>query len=190
MVPTALADATPSFTATTTTTKENLYATIVAFEICAGEDIACILPEQRIRHTTIDADGTVLQPAGGAATVVGGDQPRVQRGRRRAAVLWHFSHCGPGFGDWKIETSGPLTGKGTGSVAPDLKGTWFVDEDNPEQDVKVTYSGNLWLTMKLARGPDDIPVMYQLHLEATQSTVTSGDEVFRTNVNLTGSPSW
>jgi len=101
-------------------------------------------------------------------------------------IVWHFTHCGPGYGDWKIETSGPLTGKGTGSIAPDLKGTWSVAEDNPERDVRVTYSGNLSLTMKPRQGPDDVPVIDQLFVQATESTVTSAGEVFRTPVDLSG----
>lgn len=56
--PTAPADA-PSFRATTVTTKENFDTTIVAFEPCAGEDVAFHLREQRVRHTTFDANGVI-----------------------------------------------------------------------------------------------------------------------------------
>ena len=49
----------PSFRATTVTAKENFDTTIVAFESCAGEDIAFHLREQRVRHTTFDANGVV-----------------------------------------------------------------------------------------------------------------------------------
>ncbi len=91
-----------------------------------------------------------------------------------ADITWHFTHCGRGgVGEWKISTDGPLRGKGTGAVAPDLKGTWFVDEDNPERDVKVTYAGSLSLTMKPTQGPDDLPVIDRLFVQATQSTVSS-----------------
>ncbi len=57
--PTAPADATPSFAANTTTTKETFDTTIVAFEPCAGEDIAFHLREQRVHHTTADANGII-----------------------------------------------------------------------------------------------------------------------------------
>jgi len=56
--PTAPADA-PSFRATTVTTKENFDTTIVEFEPCAGEDIAFHLREQRVHHTTFDANGVI-----------------------------------------------------------------------------------------------------------------------------------
>jgi hypothetical protein len=57
--PTPPANAGPSFRATTVTSKENFDTTIVAFEPCAGEDVAFHLREQRVRHTTFDATGTV-----------------------------------------------------------------------------------------------------------------------------------
>jgi len=56
--PTAPADD-PAFRATTVTTKENFDTTIVAFEPCAGEDVAFHLREQRVRHTTFDANGVI-----------------------------------------------------------------------------------------------------------------------------------
>jgi hypothetical protein len=84
-------------------------------------------------------------------------RPQVQRGRhRRRDRLALHPLRGPGYRDWKIETSGPLTGKGTGSIAPDLKGTWWVAEDDPEGDVHVTYSVNLSLTMKPRQNPDAV----------------------------------
>src|SRR5262245_28245040 len=49
----------PSFRATTVTTKETFDTTIVAFEPCAGEDIAFHLREQRVHHTTVDAKGVI-----------------------------------------------------------------------------------------------------------------------------------
>ncbi|HKU63147.1 MAG TPA: hypothetical protein VJQ44_18240 [Gemmatimonadales bacterium] len=57
--PTASADATPSLAATATTTKETFDTTIVAFEPCAGEDLAFHLREQRVHHTTFDAKGVI-----------------------------------------------------------------------------------------------------------------------------------
>ena len=57
--PTAPADASPSFRAATITTKENFDTTILAFEPCAGEDLAFHLREQRVHHTTVDAKGVI-----------------------------------------------------------------------------------------------------------------------------------
>jgi urease alpha subunit len=57
--PTSAADAAPSFRAGTVTTRETFDTTIVAFEPCAGEDVAFHLREQRVRHTTVDANGVI-----------------------------------------------------------------------------------------------------------------------------------
>jgi hypothetical protein len=61
-----------------------------------------------------------------------------------------------------------------------------VNEDNPERDVNVTYSGDIWLTLKPAQGPDDIPVIDQLHLVATESIVRGDGKVYRTPLNMPG----
>jgi hypothetical protein len=49
----------PPFRATTVTSRETFDTTIVAFEPCAGEDVAFHLLEQRVRHTTFDANGVI-----------------------------------------------------------------------------------------------------------------------------------
>ena len=95
---------------------------------------------------------------------------------RGADILWQFEHCGRGIGAWKIATDGPLRGRGEGTVDPNLTGTWSVEEDTREGDIRVTYSGDLSLTLKPAVGEDDLAVADRLHLQATNSTV-QGDGV-------------
>ena len=57
--PTAPSAASPSFRAGTVTTRETFDTTIVAFEPCAGEDLAFHFREQQVHHTTVDANGVI-----------------------------------------------------------------------------------------------------------------------------------
>jgi hypothetical protein len=103
-----------------------------------------------------------------------------------ADILWRFKHCGRGIGVWKIATEGPLRGGGDATVAPDLTGTWSLEEDAREGDVRVTYSGDLSLTLKPAAGEDDLAVADQLHLRATHSTVLADGVNVSRSLNLAG----
>jgi hypothetical protein len=103
-----------------------------------------------------------------------------------ADILWLFTHCGQGPGEWKIVTSGPLQGKGLGTVEPSLSGTWYVDESTAEKDIKVEYSGALSVTVKPIPGDSEFKVPDQLLVNASQSTVTSEGEVFSKSLNMSG----
>ena len=103
-----------------------------------------------------------------------------------ADILWRFTHCGRGTGDWKITTAGPLEGQGTATVDGDLSGTWSVSETNPEQDMLVQYSGDLTVLLKPVEGDEDTKEPDRLSLQATQSTVTTEGKVFRKSLQMPG----
>ena len=103
-----------------------------------------------------------------------------------ADILWRFTHCGRGIGEWKITTTGPLEGQGAATVNGDLTGTWLVNETNPGQDVTVQYSGDLTVLLKPIEGDEDTKEPDRLSIRATQSSVTSEGKVFRQSLQLSG----
>jgi hypothetical protein len=103
-----------------------------------------------------------------------------------ADILWQFSHCGMGIGEWKIETSGPLQGKGTGTVEVDLSGTWFVDEATSERDVRVQYSGDMKFIPNADPQGQNASEPGRLSLYARRSTVTSDGVTVSSNLALSG----
>jgi hypothetical protein len=102
-----------------------------------------------------------------------------------ADILWQFTHCGRGIGEWKIKTSGPLEGQGVATVNDDLSGTWLVNESSG-QDVTVQYSGDLTVLLKPIEGDEDTKEPDRLSIRATQSSVTSEGKVFRQSLQLSG----
>ena len=103
-----------------------------------------------------------------------------------ADILWEFTHCGRGVGDWKIATHGPLEGGGTGTVDADLSGTWSISEVSPGNDVTVQYSGDLAILLKPVADDEDTKEPDRLEVRATEATVTSDGEVFHRSLNLSG----
>lgn len=103
-----------------------------------------------------------------------------------ADILWTFAHCGIGAGNWSIRTEGPLHGRGTGTVEPDLSGTWSVTEDTPERDINVQYAGTLRISVKPVPGEKDLVVPDQLSLQATHGIVTTPEGVTRRELSLSG----
>jgi hypothetical protein len=103
-----------------------------------------------------------------------------------ADILWVFEHCGQGPGEWKITTSGPLQGKGLGTVEPSLSGTWYVDESTSEKDVKVVYSGRLSITTKPVSGDSEFKAPDQLMLDATHYVASASGEVSERDIHMSG----
>jgi hypothetical protein len=103
-----------------------------------------------------------------------------------ADILWLFEHCGQGSGEWKITTSGPLQGKGVGTVDPTLSGSWYVDESTSEKDVKVVYSGTLSITTKPISGDPDFKEPDQLMLDATHYVASASGEVSEHDIHISG----
>jgi hypothetical protein len=103
-----------------------------------------------------------------------------------ADILWVFVHCGQGPGEWKITTSGPLQGKGLGTVEPSLSGTWYVDESTAEQDVKVVYSGRLSITTKPVSGESEFQEPDKLMLDATHYVASASGEVSERDIHISG----
>jgi hypothetical protein len=102
-----------------------------------------------------------------------------------ADILWQFTHCGRGIGEWKIKTSGPLVGQGVATVNGELTGTWLVAESSG-QDLTVQYSGDVTVLLKPVEGDEDTKEPDRLSLQATQSTVTTPEQVLRQSLQMAG----
>lgn len=103
-----------------------------------------------------------------------------------ADILWTFAHCGIGTGEWSIRTEGPLHGKGSGTFAPNLSGTWSVTEDTPERDINVQYSGNWRISLKPVEGERGLTVPDQLLVQATRGTATTELGVVSRELDMSG----
>jgi hypothetical protein len=104
-----------------------------------------------------------------------------------ADILWKFTHCGRGIGEYKIETHGPLEGGGTGTVGEDLSGTWSISEVSPGNDVTLQYSGDLSILLKPVADDPDTKEPDKLEIRANEATATTSEgEVFHRSLNLTG----
>ena len=101
-------------------------------------------------------------------------------------ILWRFTHCGRGTGDWKIKTEGPLQGTGRGTVSTELAGPWTVDENTSERDIRVQYTGDMTIVLKPVEGDPEVSEPDRLLVEANGGTVTADGQVFHRSLNLSG----
>jgi hypothetical protein len=101
-------------------------------------------------------------------------------------MLWTFAHCGLGIGEWQIKTEGQLVGSGIGLVGAELSGAWTVDENTPERDIRLQFSGTFKLILKPVEGDSTARVPDQLQVQVTQGTSTTEAGVFRRSLNVPG----
>jgi hypothetical protein len=100
-------------------------------------------------------------------------------------LLWRFSHCGWGMGEWKIEPGGILQGSGVATVEIDaevakvyhganiLSGTFSVDQVvSAHPTVRLHYSGDLKILPKPEEGSDSLG---DLWVQVQRGTATAAD---------------
>jgi hypothetical protein len=71
------------------------------------------------------------------------------------------------------------------TVNGELTGTWLVAESSG-QDLTVQYSGDVTVLLKPVEGDEDTKEPDRLSLQATQSTVTTPEQVLRQSLQMAG----
>ena len=109
---------------------------------------------------------------------------RFTAAQEAGGLSWSFSHCGLGYGDWKMTIAGIMRGTGSGTIAADsLSGAWSASETR--DGVRVEYSGD----MRILPTPDPSPankVPNQLEVNATKGTVSADGQVISRPLSFSG----